>query len=134
MEAHDNSEDRAIFSVKELVGFFKSKILSFIECKTAAVYHACDTHLDRIDAVHRMFLREVELNNQAAMFEFNMAPLSSRRDMAMLGLVHRTQLRLGPPQFEQFSRRQISQQRATGPALLFEGTHASCVMYDMPVS
>ena len=125
MEAHNNSEDRQIFSVKELVGLFKSKILSFIECKTAAVYHACDTHLDRLDAVQRRFLREVGLSSEAALFEFNLAPSTSRRDMAMFGLVHRTQLHQGPPQFEQFSRRQISQQLATGLALLCEGTHAS---------
>ena len=53
----------------------------------------------------------------AALHEFNLAPLESRRDMAMLGLIHRTLLGQGPPQFQQwfqvdtqelrFSRRQV---------------------------
>ena len=31
-----------------------------------------------------------------------MAPLECRRDIAMLGLIHRTALGKGPPQFQQF--------------------------------
>ena len=31
--------------------------------------------------------------------KFNLAPLEARRDMAMLGLIHRTVLGLSPPQF-----------------------------------
>merc|ERR1711907_700344 len=33
---------------------------------------------------------------------FNLAPLSARRDMAMLGLIHRTVLKQGPAHFDSF--------------------------------
>ena len=39
-----------------------------------------------------------------ALHVFHLAPLTSRRDIAMLGLVHRTVLRQGPQHFKQFFR------------------------------
>ena len=33
---------------------------------------------------------------------FNLAPLNARRDIALLGIIHRAALRNGPPQFHQF--------------------------------
>ena len=92
------------FNIRELVGLYKSKILSFIECKTAALYHACSSHLDHLDRIQRRFLREIGVSELEALMEFNLAPLSSRRDMAMMGLIHRTVLRQGPESFGQFFR------------------------------
>ena len=100
------------FSIGELVGLYKSKILSFIECKTAAVYHACGTHLSLLDRIQRRFLREIGVSEMDALMEFNLAPLSTRRDLAMLGLVHRTVLREGPVQFQNFFR--LSEPRTAG--------------------
>ena len=37
-----------------------------------------------------------------ALLTFHLAPLSARRDMGMLGLIHRSVLGLGPPQFQEF--------------------------------
>ena len=42
------------------------------------------------------FLEAVGVTAKAALVDFNLAPLSSRRDMAMLGLLHRVQLGLAP--------------------------------------
>ena len=91
------------FCTRELVGLYKSRILSYIESKTAAIYHACDTHLAHLDRVQQRFLREIEVSEEEALIVYNLAPLSTRRDLAMLGLVHRTVLGVGPVQFEQFS-------------------------------
>ena len=71
---------------------------------TAALYHACSSHLDHLDRIQRRFLRELGVSELEALMEFNLAPLSSRRDMAMMGLIHRTVLRQGPESFEQFFR------------------------------
>ena len=92
------------FCTRELVGLYKSRILSYIESKTAAIYHACDSHLAHLDRVQQRFLREIEVSEEEALIVYNLAPLSTRRDVAMLGLVHRTVLGLGPVQFEQFFR------------------------------
>ena len=43
-----------------------------------------------------------------ALAEFHLAPLAVRRDIAMLGLIHRTMLGKGPPQFAEHFKRQGS--------------------------
>ena len=44
----------------------------------------------------RKFLTPVILAELATILEFNLAPLCTRRDIAMLGVIHRAILRLGP--------------------------------------
>ena len=92
---------RRFHEVTRLVQVFKSKILSFVEeYRTPAVYgHAASTMLAGIDAIQRRFLRD-HLSSQKThcwhLVFFNLAPLETRRDMAMLGLIHLTVLGCGP--------------------------------------
>ena len=46
---------------------------------------------------HNSFLKEIGIDEVTALLVFNLAPLSLRRDIAMLGLIHRTILGQGPP-------------------------------------
>ena len=78
--------------VSQLVQVHKSKVLSFVEYRTPAVYHAAKTTLPGIDAVQRRFLRECGLSDEEALLHFNLAPLETRLDIAMLGLIHRSVL------------------------------------------
>ena len=78
---------------------FKCHVLPVLEFPTPAVYHAATTLLDSLDRVQRRFLREVGLSEEEALLNHNLAPLNTRRDMAALGLIHRTVLGLGPPHF-----------------------------------
>ena len=96
---------RKYFSVRECIDLYKSKVLSYIEYRTAALYHSCDTHLNRLDAVQRRFLNELDITEEDAIVQFNLAPLSVRRDVAMLGLIHRAVLGHGPEQLKQFFHR-----------------------------
>ena len=50
-----------------------------------------------------VFLRDVSVDDVTALINFHLAPLSTRRDIAMLGLIHRTVLSKGPKQFTSFS-------------------------------
>ena len=81
---------------------FKSRVLGYIESRTPALYHACNSHLSRLDHVQTRFLRDLEVDEVSALTEFNLAPLAARRDVAMLGLIHRTVLGKGPQQFSRF--------------------------------
>ena len=81
---------------------YKSQSLSFIESKTLGIYHASSTAQGTLGAVQNRFLREVGLSPADAVHEFNLAPLSARRDVAMLGLIHRTCLGEGPPGLQIF--------------------------------
>ena len=94
---------RRFHSVPELIHLYKSQVLSYIEYRTPAVYHACSTFLERVDRQQRRFLRALDLSEEQALSEYRLAPLSARRDMAMLGLIHRTVLGQGPVHFRIFS-------------------------------
>ena len=47
-------------------------------------------------------LCDIGLNDTEALLHFNLAPLHTRRDIAMLGVVHRAALGQGPPQLRRF--------------------------------
>ena len=85
--------------MKDLVTQYKSQVLPTLEFCTPAVYHCTASALEELDNVQKRFLGEVGLSAEQALLQYNLAPLQSRRDMAMLGLIHRTVLGLGPPQF-----------------------------------
>ena len=85
-----------------LVGMYKSEVLPTVEFPTPAVYHCEATTLDELDRVQRRFLRAVNLTAEQALEQYKLAPLQARRDMAMLGLVHRTVLGSGPEHFRKW--------------------------------
>ena len=60
------------------------------------MYHAAKTTLAGIDAVQRRFLRECGLSDEETLLHFNLVPVETRRDIAMLGLIHRSVLEGGP--------------------------------------
>ena len=77
---------------------YKTHVLSDIESGTPAPYHAAPYVLNIIDRVQRRFLRELGFSEVAALNEFRLAPLEARRDMAMLGALHKITLRIAPAQ------------------------------------
>ena len=81
------------------MNLYKCHVLSFLESSTAAFYHAAPTRLGLVDHVQEVLLRELGLSEKDALLQYKLAPLRTRRDIAMLGLVHRAVLRVGPPQF-----------------------------------
>ena len=74
-------------------------MLSYLEYRTAAIYHATRDILVRLDAIQTRFLQDAGIDELTALMQFNLAPLSTRRDIAMLGLLHRVTLGKGPPHF-----------------------------------
>ena len=90
------------YDVRAMVQLYKSRLLGYIEYRTAAIYHACETSLSQVDAIQRQFLDHFGISDEAALMEFNLAPLNTRRDIAMLGLIHRSVIGAGCPQFSRF--------------------------------
>ena len=80
---------RKFYNQRELVKLYKAQVLSFIESRTPALHHAAPSVLDAIDRVQRRFLREIGLTELEALLRYKLAPLPARRDIAMLGLLHR---------------------------------------------
>jgi len=90
---------RRFYSDAELIMLYKAHLLSFLEYRTPAIYHATKSILERLDAVQTRFLRKAGVDEVEALVHFQLAPLSVRRDIAMLGLIHRTALGKGPHHF-----------------------------------
>ena len=91
---------RRFFTVPEVMRLYKAQILSFIESSTAALYHAAPSTLEKVDRVQHRLLRELGLTEAEALTDYRLAPLCSRRDVAMLGLLHKVNLNLAPPQLQ----------------------------------
>ena len=91
-------QSRRYFSTPELVHLYKAQVLSYLESSTPGLYHAAPSVLDRVDRVQRRLLRELGLDELTALLNFRLAPLPSRRDMAMLGVLHKVALGVAPPQ------------------------------------
>ena len=96
---------RRFYSDADLIVFYKAYLLSYLEYRTPAIYHATRALLSRLDAVQSRFLRDVGVDDVCALAKFHLATLPTRRDIAMLGLIHRTVLGKGPNQFRDFFRR-----------------------------
>ena len=87
---------------EQLVALYKAQLLSFIEYRTAAIYHACDSALASLDRIQDKLLEAAGASRAEALGAFNLAPLSARRDIALLGLIHRAVLGRGPQHFREF--------------------------------
>lgn len=88
---------RRYYDTKALVGLYKSHILSFIEGATPALFHAAPNVLKLIDDIQGSFLQQLEVSQLAAFLEYNLAPLSLRRDIAMLGVLFKVSHKKAPP-------------------------------------
>ena len=95
---------RRFFSDAEILQFFKCNIVSFLEYRTAGIYHAATTTLAPIDNLLNNLLRQIGMSREHAATCCNMLPLYTRRDIAMLGLIHRAILCLPPHHFWPFFR------------------------------
>ena len=93
---------KRFYSTADLVRLYKAHVLPILEFPTAAIYHATNTNLKKLDMVQNRFLREVGLSREDAFTYFRLAPLQTRRDIAALGLIHRTVLGRGPSHFKQW--------------------------------
>ena len=92
-------------STESLITQYKQQVLSFIEYRTSAIYHATTTALHHLDRLQDKFLRELGVTREAALIDFGLAPLSMRRDIALLGLLHRAAIGKGPTHFQSHFRR-----------------------------
>ena len=91
---------KAFYNVDCLLRFYKCFVLSYIEHATPAVYHVNSFVLSSLDRVQHRMLEAVGLNEEDALFSSHLAPLCSRRDIALLGLLHRINLGVAPSCFD----------------------------------
>ena len=87
---------RRFYSVRQMIHLYKSRVLSYVEAGCVAFFHAAPSVLEPLDRIQSRFLDFLGVSVERAFLDFNLAPLSVRRQMAALGLIHRCVLDKAP--------------------------------------
>ena len=90
---------KRFYADADILVTFKAHILSFIEYRTMAIAHAAPSELQPLDDILTRLLVRLGISQEAALVHFNLAPLNARRNIALLGIIHKAALRNGLPQF-----------------------------------
>ena len=91
---------RAYYSVPQLIDQFKTHIWGLIECNSGGYFHAANSLLVKVDKVQTRFLKELDLTEEQAFLDFNFAPCRVRRNIAILGLIHKRVLGKCHPSYD----------------------------------
>ena len=91
---------RAFYAEKYLIAQFKTHIWGLMECHNGGIFHASTTVLEKLDAVHYKFLRDIGIHPNEAFLNFNFGPPNLRRNIGILGLLHKRVLGLSHPMFQ----------------------------------
>ena len=87
------------FSTENWIVQYKQQVLSFIESAVVPYTTSLELYLGSW-----MGCREDSygINDETAFMGVSLAPLSMRRDIAMLGILHRATISEGPVQFQKY--------------------------------
>ena len=92
---------RGYYSAPELLNQYKTHIWCLVELHSGGYFHAATSLLEKVDQVQRNFLQKLEISESTAFLEFNFAPSVLRRNIGILGLLHKRVLGLCHCSFEQ---------------------------------
>ena len=91
---------RSFYSTSELVCQFKTHIWGFVEANNGGYFHASTSLLAKFDHAQNRFLHELGFTREQAFLEHNFAPPSLRRNIGVLGLLHKRVLGKSHPSYE----------------------------------
>ena len=91
---------RGYYSTSELITQYKTHVWGLVEIHCGGYFHAATSLLDKVDQVQRSFLHHLQVSEQDAFLDFNFAPTILRRNIAVLGLLHKRVLGLCHRSFE----------------------------------
>ena len=80
---------RKHYSAGELIMQFEAHIWSRMEIHSGGIFHASNYLLEKLDRVQASFLRELGVSEEYAYLTFNFAPTQLRRNIGILGLLHK---------------------------------------------
>ena len=108
---------RAYYDIPALLDQYKTHIWGLVECHCGAYFHASSTLLEKVGQVQRSFLIKLGISERDAFLEFNFAPTALRRNIAILGLLHKRVLGQAHPTFERllpFYAQRFGEERGRG--------------------
>ena len=77
------------YNLPDMVGQFKTHVWGFLEYHCGSVAHASDTSLAKLDRLHTSYCSALHLDEKTAFLDYNFPPPGLRRDIAMLGFLHK---------------------------------------------
>ena len=83
---------RGQYNIEDMFLQFKTHILGILESNIGGIYHATNTALMPLDRLQRVFANSLDVDEATAFKRYNLAPLCFRRDVAMLGFLHKVNL------------------------------------------
>ena len=86
-------------SAQAMTNQYKTHVWGYAEYQNGCIAHAAPYKLERLESIHRHFLNEIEITEQVALLDYNFAPPVLRRDIGLLGLIHKRVLALAHPAF-----------------------------------
>ena len=91
---------RGYYAIPDLINQYKTHIWGLVEAHCGGYFHAATSLLDKIGQVQNSFLSKLQISEQEAFINFNFAPTILRRNIGVLGLLHKRVLGLCHPSFE----------------------------------
>jgi len=92
---------RGKYSLADMLMQYKTHIWGHSEFQNGCIMHASATSLPRLDSMQRRYLHELSITEESAFIEYNFAPPCLRRDVGILGLIHKRVLGLAHPAYEE---------------------------------
>ena len=82
---------------------FKTHIWGLMEANMGGIFHAATSLLAQIDRAQNRFLRELGISSEQALLDFNFPSPQIRRNISILGLLHKRVLGLCHSSYDIFS-------------------------------
>jgi len=89
------------YDVKDMIAQFKTHIWGLMEGHNGAIFHASRSILQQLDLCQQHYLREIGLTESEAFLHYNFAPPVLRRNIGILGLLHKRVLGKCHPMYEE---------------------------------
>ena len=80
---------RGLYSIGDLIMQYKIHVWSILEYHSGAILHAAPSSLAKLDDMQKSFLHQLHLTEAVGFLDFNFAPPCLRRDIGMLGFLHK---------------------------------------------
>ena len=91
---------RDYYSTAELIDQFKTQIWGLVESHSGGYFHAANSLLQKIEKRQLNFLKQLNVTVEEVFLKFNFAPVMLRRNIAVLGLLHKWVIGVAHPAFD----------------------------------
>ena len=68
---------------------YKTHIWGHTEYQNGTIFHAASSELAKLDRLQRHYVRELSITEESAFMHYNFAPPQLRRDIGILGFLHK---------------------------------------------